>query len=170
MFRVGRLPTLLIIWALIDGISLEATAFQRKLEALILPILEERNFELVELHVSGSQRRKLVRLYVDGPQGITIGECAEVSREVGNVFDTYDLIAGMYTLEVSSPGLTRPLKTDRDFQRVMGKDLQLDVTGLGACVGKLQAVEPDHLVVEIEGERVTIDRGQIHKANLNFGI
>lgn len=137
---------------------------------MITPVLEDRNLELVELHVSGGERRKFVRLYVDGPEGITIDECAKVSREIGDVFDTYDPIAGAYVLEVSSPGLTRQLKTDRDFERVIGKDLQLDVSGLGERVGTLKAVQADHLMVEIDGEQVSIDRQHIHKANLHFEI
>jgi ribosome maturation factor RimP len=167
---VGRLPTLLSIWAFVGGIFVEITALNSKLEGLILPVLEARQLELVELRISGGQRRKLIRLYVDGPNGITIDECATVSREIGDVFDAYDLIVGTYVLEVSSPGLTRPLKTDRDFERVIGKSLQLDVTGLGECVGTLQSVSADHLMVEIEGELVSVDREHIHKANLHFEI
>jgi ribosome maturation factor RimP len=166
---VGRLPTLLSIWAFVGGTFVEITALNSKLEDQITPVLEARHFELVELRVSGG-RRKLIRLYVDGPEGITIDQCAEVSREIGDVLDAHDLIAGTYILEVSSPGLTRPLKTDRDFERVIGKDLQLDVTGLGECVGKLQSVSPDHLMVEIDGELVSVDREHIHKANLHFEI
>lgn len=164
------MPTLLSIWSFVDGISVETTALHTNLEDLLEPVLTARNLELVELHLSGGQRRRFVRLYVDRPNGITIGECAEVSREVGDVFDTYDPIAGAYVLEVSSPGLTRQLKTDRDFERVIGKDLQLDVTGRGECVGKLNGVYTDHLMVEIEGEMVSIDREQIHKVNLHFEI
>lgn len=153
-----------------NGIFVESTDLYAKLEDLINPVLEARHLELVELHLSGGQRRKLVRLYVDRPKGITIGECAEVSREIGDAFDTFDPIAGTYILEVSSPGLTRQLKTDRDFERVIGKKLQLDVSGLGDRVGKLEEVHEDHLKVEIDGDLVSIDRGQIHKANLHFEI
>jgi len=154
----------------LDGIRVETTDLYTTLEDLVNPVLEARSLELVELHISGGQRRKLVRLYVDRPDGITIGECAEVSRELGDVFDTFDPIAGTYLLEVSSPGLTRQLKTTRDFERVIGKALQLDVSGIGERVGKLQAVGDDHLIVEIAGEEVAIDRDQIHKANLHFEI
>jgi ribosome maturation factor RimP len=167
---VGHLPTLLSIWAFVDGIFVETTSLHTKLEELITDLLEERNLELVELHLSGGLRRKLVRLYVDRAEGITIDECAQLSRDIGDVFDTYDPIAGTYILEVSSPGLTRQLKTDRDFERVVGKALQLDVSGLGECVGTLKIVEVDHLMVEIKGELVSIDREQIHKANLHFEI
>ncbi|MBT3603230.1 MAG: ribosome maturation factor RimP [Candidatus Latescibacteria bacterium] len=149
---------------------METTDLYTKLEDLINPVLEVRNLELVELHISGGQRRRFVRLYVDRPTGINVGECAEVSREIGDAFDTFDPIAGAYILEVSSPGLTRQLKTDRDFERVIGKKLQFDATGLGECVGKLQEVHEDHLRVEIEDEVVSINRDQIHKANLHFEI
>ena len=164
------MPTLLSIWAFVDGTSVETTALYTKLEELVEPVLAARDLELVELHLSGGQRRKFVRLYVDGPDGITIDECAQVSREIGDVFDTYDPIAGTYVLEVSSPGLTRQLKTDRDFERVIGKDLQLNVTGRGECVGKLQGVSADHLMIDFDGELISVDREHIHKANLHFEI
>lgn len=149
---------------------METTPLHTKIEGLVEPILEERNLELVELQVTGSQRRKLIRFYVDGPNGVTIDECVSLSREIGDVFDIHDPIDGGYTLEVSSPGLTRQLKTDRDFERVIGKDLQLDVNGRGACVGKLVGVDPHNIVVEIEGAPVEIERLNIIKANLHFEI
>jgi ribosome maturation factor RimP len=148
----------------------EITALHTKIEGLVEPLLEDLNLELVELHVSGSQRRKLVRLYVDGPNGVTVDQCAKLSREIGDIFDTFDPIDGAYTLEVSSPGLTRQLKTDRDFERVVGKELQLDVSGLGARVGKLVSVDPRCIVVEIKGAPVEIERLNIIKANLHFEI
>ena len=167
---MGHLPTLLSIWAFVDGIAVETTALHTNLENLIEPLLAERNLELVELHLSGGQRRRLERLFVDRSGGINIGECAQLSRDIGDVFDTYDPIAGTYTLEVSSPGLTRQLKSDRDFERVLGKELQLDVSGRGECIGTLKAVHTEHIMVEIEGELVSIDREQLHKANLHFVI
>lgn len=140
------------------------------LNQLITPLLEERGIELVELAVSGGRHRKLVRLFVDRPEGITIGECASLSREIGDLFDTHDPISGGYVLEVSSPGLTRPLKTDSDFERVVGKALRLVVNGLGEQVGTLLHVNPEHLDVDLDGEHVAIDRAQIQKATLHFEL
>ena len=88
---------------------------------MIVPLLKRRDVELVELAVSGGYKRKIIRNFVDRSDGITIDECAVLSREIADIFDTRDPIDGTYVLEVSSPGLTRPLKTDRDFDRVVGR-------------------------------------------------
>jgi len=144
--------------------------YDRILNALITPLLEERGIELVELAISGGRRRKSVRVFVDRPQGITIGECASLSREIADLFDTHNPIDGGYVLEVSSPGLTRPLKTDSDFERVVGKPLRLVVDGLGERVGTLLQVNSKHLDVDLDGEQVAIDRAQIQKATLHFEL
>jgi len=137
---------------------------------LILPLLNRRDVELVELSVSGDHRRKIVRIFVDRPDGITVGECAALSRDIADILDTRDPIDGTYLLEVSSPGLTRPLKTDRDFERMVGKALRLVVDGLGVSVGTLLQVKPDHLDVELQGKRTTIERAKIQKATVHFEL
>jgi len=137
---------------------------------LILPLLNRRDVELVELAVSGDHRRKIVRIFVDRADGITVDECAVLSRNIADILDTRDPIDGTYLLEVSSPGLTRPLKADRDFERVVGKVLRLVVDGLGVAVGTLLQVKPDHLDVELQGERTTIEREKIQKATVHFEL
>ena len=137
---------------------------------LVVPILQRRGVELVELALSGGGRRQLVRVFVDRTDGITVDECAVISREIADVFDTRDPIAGTYVLEVSSPGLTRPLKTDRDFERVVGKALRLVVDGLGVAVGTLLKVDPDHLDVALSDKRALIERAKIQKATLHFEL
>jgi ribosome maturation factor RimP len=137
---------------------------------LILPLLNLRDVELVELAVSGGHRRKIVRIFVDRPDGITVDECAALSRDIADILDTRDPVDGTYLLEVSSPGLTRPLKTDRDFERVVGKSLRLVVDGLGVAVGTLLQVKADHLDVELHGERTIIERAKIQKATVHFEL
>ena len=147
---------------------MDPATLQKMLENLFFPVLEMRGIELVELVVSGGQRRKLVRIYVDRPNGITIGECAELSRLLADVLDTHDPVEGTYVLEVSSPGLTRPLKNDRDFQRALGKPVKLVVDKQGTIVGILQTVTQSHLGVLVEGESVAIEQTRVQKANLYF--
>lgn len=137
---------------------------------LILPLLNRRDVELVELAVSGSHRRQIVRIFVDSPDGITVDECAALSRDIADILDTRDPIDGTYLLEVSSPGLTRPLKTDQDFERVVGKALRLVADGLGVAVGTLLQVKADHLDVELHGERTIIERAKIQKATVHFEL
>lgn len=137
---------------------------------LILPLLNRRDVELVELAISGDYRRKIVRIFVDRPDGITVDECATLSRDIADILDTRDPIDSRYLLEVSSPGLTRPLKTDRDFERVVGKTLRLVVDGLGVAIGTLLQVKADHLDVELHGERTIIERAKIQKATVHFEL
>ena len=140
-------------------------------QQLVSPLLDERGVTLVELSVSGGNRRKLVRIYVDrSPEGITVDECAELSRDLGDLFDVHDPISGTYVLEVSSPGLTRQLKTDRDFSLSVGKLLKLVVEGQGTPIGKLISVSDDDLLLDIDGETVRIERARIQKANLHFEL
>lgn len=147
---------------------METVALQKALEKLFQPLLESRGVELVELVITGGQRRKLVRIYVDRSNGITIGECAELSRNLADVLDTHDPIDGTYVLEVSSPGLTRPLKNDRDFERALGKSVKLVVDGQGTQIGVLQSISAQHLDVLVDGESKSIERIRIQKANLHF--
>ena len=137
---------------------------------LILPLLNRRDVELVELAVSGSHRRQIVRIFVDRPDGITVDECAALSRDIADMLDTRNPIDGTYLLEVSSPGLTRPLKTDRDFERVVGKALRLVVDGLGVVVGTLLQIKADYLDVELQGERTIIEREKVQKATVHFDV
>lgn len=162
------MPTLLSIWDVRD--ESYAMLTKETLIDLVVPILQRRGVELVELALSGGGRRQLVRVFVDRTDGITVDECAAISREIADVFDTRDPIAGTYVLEVSSPGLTRPLKTDRDFERVVGKALRLVVDGLGVAVGTLLQVDPDHLDVALSDKRALIERAKIQKATLHFEL
>ena len=166
--KSGQQPTLLSIWDSRD--ESYAMLIKDTLIDLVVPLLQRRGVALVELAVSGSGRRQLVRVFVDRPDGIAVDECAAISREIADVFDTRDPIAEAYVLEVSSPGLTRPLKTDRDFERVVGKALRLVVDGLGVAVGTLLQVSPDHLDVALTDKRARIERAKIQKATLHFEL
>lgn len=145
--------------------SIEAT-----LEQLLQPALEEKGVELVELSISGNARRYILRLFVDRPEGISIGECAQLSRDLADVLDTHDPIEASYTLEVSSPGLTRPLKTKRDFERALGKVIRLVARSGHDHQGTLKAVDDSVVTLDIEGEPLSIALDEVAKANLHFEI
>jgi ribosome maturation factor RimP len=92
-------------------------------EALLAPVIEALGYELVDVWLGSEFGRRVLRILVDRPGGITIGECADLSREIAPHLDVADLIQGSYTLEVSSPGIQRPLKRARDFERFRGEKL-----------------------------------------------
>ena len=147
---------------------MEDLALRESVERLVASFLKERGVELVELNLSGNQRRRMLRVYVDRPGGITIDECAALSRGLEDILDTYDPIDGRYILEVSSPGLNRALKSEQDYQRAVGQLVRLVVKGRGVLVGTLQACSGPVLSLEIGEEAVEILCVDISKANLHF--
>ena len=140
------------------------------LEQLLEPALEEGGLELVELTISGNARRSILRVFVDRPTGISIGECAQLSRDLADLLDTHDPIDSSYILEVSSPGLTRPLKKKRDFERALGKDVRLIVRSGADYTGKLTTVNDRILALEVGGDTLEISVDDVTKANLHFKI
>src|SRR5438034_3365224 len=84
---------------------------------IVEPLLQTQGFELVELQLQQRKGQWLVRVFADAEGGISLADCRKLSLEIGQVLDAEDLIAASYVLEVSSPGLDRPLHTARDFQR-----------------------------------------------------
>jgi ribosome maturation factor RimP len=121
---------------------------------LARPILAARGIELVEIVLRGSPGRQLVRLDIDraGPCGIGLSDCQDVSRELGEALDRTELMPGSYTLEVSSPGIDRPIRSADDFRRNTGRRLVVTTRGEDGAersyVGTLVGCENDELRLE----------------------
>lgn len=98
---------------------------EKRSEELLLPIIEANNFELVDIEYVKEGSSKYLRAYIDKEGGITIDDCVMVSRVFNEILDAEDYIDESYILEVSSPGLGRPLKKDKDFNRNIGKDVEV---------------------------------------------
>jgi len=115
-------------------------------------------------------RRSVLRLYIDGPEGVSVDACALVSHQVSGILDVEDPIAGEYTLEVSSPGWDRPLFQMAQYERYVGSEMLLRlVAPLNArrrYKGVLQRIDGDVLVVLVDGQEVNIPYAQIDKGNL----
>lgn len=149
-----------------------------KIEDLIQPLLTAFGVELVDIEYKREGRQMMLRLYLDKPGGITLDDCAEVSRELSTILDVEDCIPVEYTLEVSSPGLNRPLKKTSDYLRVIGKLVKIKTFAQVAdeqgnlrktFLGTLQGLEGDAVVVLLtEGQRAVIPFNQVAKANLEF--
>lgn len=99
--------------------------YEQKTEQLILPILEEFHFELVDVEYVKEGGNWYLRAYIDKEGGITVNDCEDVSRKMNELLDKEDYIEGSYIFEVSSPGLGRPLKKEKDYARSMGKRLEI---------------------------------------------
>ena len=99
--------------------------YEAKTEELILPILDEFHFELVDVEYVKEGGTWYLRAYIDKEGGITVNDCEDVSRKMNEILDREDYIDGSYIFEVSSPGLGRPLKKEKDYIRSMGKRLEI---------------------------------------------
>ena len=99
--------------------------YESKVEAWLLPLLEKNQFELVDVEYVREAGIWYLRAYIDKEGGITVDDCEVVSRELGDWLDQKDFIEDSYILEVSSPGLGRPLKKEKDFARSLGKDVEV---------------------------------------------
>lgn len=133
--------------------------YEEKAEQLILPILEENHFELADMEYIKEAGSWYLRAYIDKEGGITIDDCELVSRAFSDLLDQEDFIEDSYILEVSSPGLLRPLKKDRDFQRKLGERIEIKtfaaVDGKKEFEGVLKGFEKDSITVETDdGEKV----------------
>ena len=99
--------------------------YEQKTEEYLTPIVEEYGFELVDVEYVKEGSNWYLRAYIDKPGGITIDDCEVVSREFSEILDAQDYIEDSYIFEVSSPGLGRPLKKEKDFQRNLGKEVEI---------------------------------------------
>lgn len=146
--------------------------YEQKTEAIILPILEKNNFELVDVEYVKEGSNWYLRAYIDKEGGIFINDCELVHRELSDILDEQDFIEGSYILEVSSPGLGRPLKKDRDFERSMGEEVEVRTFGKinnrKEFVGLLRAYDKNTVTIEEDGETVVFDRKDIALIHLTF--
>ncbi len=121
-----------------------------KITAIIQPILEEQGIELVELQYNKGKRTS-VRLFIWETGGVSLDRCTQISREISDLLDRKDVIAGKYFLEVSSPGLDRPLKSKRDFERQMGRTVKaviLDGEKNRSIKGKIDHVDEQGVSIQ----------------------
>ena len=100
-----------------------------RIEALVEALLKAEGLELVDLEFRKEARGWVLRVFMDKPGGVTLDDCSDLSREIGDQIEGNDLNPHSYTLEVSSPGLERPLKKEKDFLRSVGKMIQLSTKG-----------------------------------------
>jgi ribosome maturation factor RimP len=142
---------------------------------LLEPPIEALDYELVDLEFARAGSSGVLRIYIDRrglePGGqITVDDCARVSQALSRVLETEDPIKGHYTLEVSSPGFDRILRTRAHFERFSGAriaaELKLPLDGRRRFVGVLKSVAPDTIVVEVDGKAYSLPLDRIQKARL----
>lgn len=151
-----------------------------KIEELVQPILEDLKCELVDIEYQREQRGWVLRFFLDKDGGINLDDCAEASREISSLLDVEDIIGTAYNLEVSSPGIERPLKKIADFERFSGKlakiktidSIDPDNSGRKrkTFVGALAGVDGQNILILLKKDAAAIPIAvqQIEKANLKF--
>ncbi|MGO5164868.1 MULTISPECIES: ribosome maturation factor RimP [unclassified Candidatus Paralachnospira] len=146
---------------------------EKRTEELILPIVEEQGFELVDVEYVKEGGTMYLRAYIDKPGGIAVNDCETVSRALSDLLDKEDYIADSYILEVSSPGLGRPLKKEKDFKRSVGKAVEIRlyraVDRKKEFEGILTAYDDQSVTIEQEdGTEASFERAAIALIRLAF--
>lgn len=141
-----------------------------ELAKLLEPTIERLGYEISDLEVKVGGRDGLVRIFIDHPNGVGLGDCEKVSRAVSALLDVEDPIPGHYNLEVSSPGLDRKLTKSEHFQRFMGEPvkikLRFPIAGRRRFKGTLMSSDDENIVVEVDGESHTLAIATIDTARL----
>lgn len=145
-----------------------------KIKELIQPFLKQMELELFEITCKPQGKRMLLRILVDRREGgISLEDCAALNQSLGELLDREDFIESNYLLEVSSPGIDRPLKQARDFLRIRGKKarffLSEQIIGRQELVGRIDSCDEKGVSVHIDGERIDIPLDKIIKAKQIIG-
>jgi ribosome maturation factor RimP len=152
--------------------AVQAVELDKKLEVIVTKELDLLGYELVKLESSLTGRRRVVRLFVDHPErDISVDDCVKISKTVGFVLDGEGVIGEQYNLEVSSPGMNRPLVRDEHFRRFTGKTAKVLASGeegrTRTLIGRIDGVEGGELLLTVEGREERVPLASITKANLH---
>ncbi|HEX7372114.1 MAG TPA: ribosome maturation factor RimP [Thermodesulfobacteriota bacterium] len=144
----------------------------QEVREVVEPILESQGFELVDLEYQRESQGWVLRIYLDREGGVSLEDCAGISHEVGAILEVKDLIPSSYILEVSSPGLARPLKKPEDFNKFRNQMVKIKLyepfDGRKNFKGTLLGLEGDRVRVEVEQQVYELPLQRIAKANLEI--
>lgn len=146
--------------------------YEQKTEEILIPIVEGFGFELVDVEYVKEGSTWYLRAYIDKPGGITVDDCEVVSRKLSDILDEKDYIDEAYIMEVSSPGLGRPLKKEKDYKRSLGEEVEIRTYRMiekrKEFVGVLTAYDEKTVTIEEDGISRTFDKGDIALIRLAF--
>ncbi|MDY0163700.1 ribosome maturation factor RimP [Desulfobotulus sp.] len=141
-----------------------------RIQDLAQPLLESHGLELVLAEFASENGRRILRILMDKPGGITLDDCARFAREFGYLLDIHMDIPGQYTLEVSSPGINRPLVSPRDFERFAGETVKIrthaPLEGQRNYKGELLGITEGQVTIKLAERTVAIPYGEIQSARL----
>ena len=144
-----------------------------RVEALSADILEKNGCELVDIEYKKEGNNKVLRLYIERLEGrVSLDEISEVNRELSDLLDEEDFIEEEYILQVSSPGMMRVIKKEKDFKKFAGKKVDVKlyktVDGRKQFTGVLEGYEDDNVLVEVDNEHLRLPIEVVSKVNLSF--
>ncbi len=147
--------------------AVEPGDIEGRIAALVRPVVDDFGFELVEIVFRRENHGWILRLVIFSPTGVTLDDCARVSREAGYLLEVEDLVPGRYRLEVSSPGLDRPLRNAADFRRYPGHAVRLVlIDAPEPVVGRIGEVDEQRVVIELDDRSMEVPYALIVKAHL----
>lgn len=151
--------------------DMEKEKLVSEIEEIVLPIIDEFEYELVDVEFVKESGEWYLRIYIDKEGGINLDDCTKVSRRVSDKLDEVDPIDFGYYLEVSSPGLDRPIKKDKDFVRFAGKKIKIKLykalDGKKVFEGILLGLEDNVITIDVNGNEVKIDKSLASSVRLN---
>jgi ribosome maturation factor RimP len=146
-----------------------------KVRQIAAPLAAQEGLELVDGEMGGMGGRQTLRLFIDKPGGVSLDDCSGVSRAVSAALDVEDFIDGAYDLEVSSPGLDRPLRTPEHFEQFKGSKVRVKTFGpIPECenrktfVGELQGFAEGKVIVDVDGKLFHVPHAQVSKAHVEY--
>ena len=143
-----------------------------RVKDIATPILLDEGMALVEIEYRREAKGWVLRLYIDKEEGVSIDDCTHISQEIGRSLDVEDFILAPYTLEVSSPGLTRPLKNEKDFTKYLNHLIKLKtfdpIENRRRFKGRLLGIFENRIEVEVDGGIIHIPLANVAKANLEI--
>lgn len=157
----------------IDLMSAHSDFIINAVERLVTPILIENNLELVEIQYRQEPVGWVLRIIIYSKDGVSVDDCATVSRELSHILDVEDLIQQKYFLEISSPGLDRPLKNEKDFLRNIGEKVKLTYIRQEhnkSIIGTIARVNNGAIVLQVDGGLQSFNLAEIIKAKLEIEV
>ena len=144
-----------------------------KIEEIARRVAESEGIEVVEVELKGGGRNQFLRISIDKPEGVTHGDCENISHQVGTILDVEEVVPSHYTLEVSSPGVERKLTTVKDFERFQGKKVKLilkePIENQKAFEGTLSGLQDQVISLDLAaGKTIQFPHERVEKANLKF--
>ena len=144
------------------------------IEELVTPIVNENRLELVDVEYKKEGKNWFLRIFIDKAGGVTVDDCTQVSRQIEDLIEVEEVVPSSYILEVSSPGLDRPLKKEEDFLRFKGKCARVTtytpINHQKNFTGTIEDFQNEVLFLEIDSQHVEIPQNQIAKARLEIEI